>query len=76
MRKIYGWGEEEIYLVVIDEDLDMEGEEYDEVVIVVEDMDDFVYGWFDFKSFDFRCEVMYVVFVLELWFWMIKKLKV
>lgn len=76
MRKIYGWGEEEIYLVVIDEDLDMEGEEYDEVVIVVEDMDDFVYGWNDFKSFDFRCEVMYVVFVLELWFWMIKKVKV
>lgn len=31
MRKIYGWGEEEIYLMVIDEDFDSDDDGMDEV---------------------------------------------
>lgn len=76
MRKIYGWGEEETHLVAIDEDSDMEGEEYDEAATAAEDMDDLVHGRHDPKSFDPRREVTYVVFVSELWPRMTKKVKV
>lgn len=75
MRKIYGWGEEEIYLMVIDEDFDSDDDGMDEVDDY-DEIDDVVFSRQDLKNFDFRREVIYIVFVFELWLRMIKKVKV